>query len=592
MKKLIICLLVLSLVSGLAGCGAKEVQKTEEELKAEIRAEMEAEKEAEKKAKEDGKEDEKKDKLKTFNEVYNDDLIKALDYFNDNQEKFTEDEKKAFAKSIIDEYKNISLMLLDEFMGDFPIPETAFEPMYPVLDDALYDFYDFTTNEFNLLYFETNQTHAKEFYNKMSNSEIFTIGFKIWADSGNLEPDTFVPVVKPAVFEKMKSVIQISENDIDSLEYLPNMEYEGVDSVINSKNRYPKALMHSFDEVLELKEKETWKTEIILPVKFVEKELSKQDDVFKSEDLSIGTKVSDKFEVESFKSGDMGSESISFKLKSNNFVKGELFEKDLFIYVRFDENVFDKKVLVEDVYSDSGTTEIDVNQYTFMVDKSKLLLPPEYINHILNGGTIKGDFCVKEVTYDVSPMEVGSNAIITEVKLSDFEIERLNKEINEKISDAMPDVYLKGFENETLYSEDSSFTIDYSKYSLVIVPMQESINVRSLMPRAVEVTKTGKETMLSFSVFGTLNNVKLKYTKNALDDTEQPKEIFVADKIENECVFVNAELPTDFSSIVITGYYQFGSGLEEISFALDDMRDHESYKIFTVDAYSFPDEDY
>lgn len=57
-------------------------------------------------------------------------------------------------------------------------------------------------------------------------------------------------------------------------------------------------------------------------------------------------------------------------------------------------------------------------------------------------------------------------------------------------------------------------------------------------------------------------------------------------------MFINADFPTDFSSVMITGNYQYGSGIEEISFSLDSMRDCESYPIYTVDAYSFPNEDY
>ncbi|WHH60966.1 hypothetical protein [Petroclostridium sp. X23] len=179
-----------------------------------------------------------------------------------------------------------------------------------------------------------------------------------------------------------------------------------------------------------------------------------------------------------------------------------------------------------------------------------------------------------------------------ELNLSDSDKETVNKEINKESANSIPDVHLEGFENETLYSEDSPSTIDYSKYSLVIVPMQESKNLDKLMPKVVEVTETGKEGRLNFSVFGTLYNVNLTYTKNALDNSEESKEIFIGDKIENQCVFVNVELPTDFSSVVVTGSYQSRSGMEGIEFSLDDMRDLKSYKILTVDAYSFPDEDY
>lgn len=258
MKKILSILLLLMILLSACSTKTEETTKAEKELGDEIEGEVD--------------QGEEKEKLKTFDEVYSSELIKALDYFNDNLDKFTEDEKKVFAKKIIDAYNNI---LIDESIGDYPIPEMAFQPMYPILDDDLYDFYNFTTNEFNLTYFETYQTHAREFYKKMSNHDILTIGINIWADSGYLEPNTFVPIVKPDVYEKFKSVIETMGNGFELPNYLPNMEYNGVDSVINSNITYPHVLMHNFDEMLELEDKETWKTELILPVKFMEKKKRK-----------------------------------------------------------------------------------------------------------------------------------------------------------------------------------------------------------------------------------------------------------------------------------------------------------------------------
>lgn len=322
-------------------------------------------------------------------------------------------------------------------------------------------------------------------------------------------------------------------------------------------------------------------------------ELSKRDDVFYANDLLKGAKVSDKLTVDYFESGDMGSESVGYKLISNNFIKGDIFYENNMYFVRFDEDLFDKNVLVGDEFAPNGEEEINLNGSSqFTIDGSQLLLPPEYIDYILEGGIIHGGLYVKEITYESNPMECLLRAVVTEVKMDDNELERLNKEINNLLEKSMPDVYLSGFDYEKLYSEDSPITIDYSRYSLVIVPMQDSKNMDKLEPRIVNVSEEDNFIGIKFSVFGTLHNVSLTHTKNALDDSEVPNEIFIADKIENECVFINADFPTDFSSVMITGNYQYGSGIEEISFSLDSMRDCESYPIYTVDAYSFPNEDY
>ncbi|MCT4599194.1 MAG: hypothetical protein N4A50_15100 [Vallitalea sp.] len=228
---------------------------------------------------------------------------------------------------------------------------------------------------------------------------------------------------------------------------------------------------------------------------------------------------------------------------------------------------------------------------TYVLDKEyvKEVLSDEAIAQIDAGKTLNVDCEISEYTYfEKVESEYGTDG---KVKITSYEMEKNSNDTN--VEDDKHEVYLSGFENETLYSQDNSIDIDYSKYSLVIVPMQESKNLGKLKPRVVDVTETesSHEGMHKFSVFGTLYNVKLEYIKNANDTSEKPLEMLIADKIENECVLLNAIMPTDFSYITITASYQYKSGLEEISFSLDDMRDPESYKIYTVDTYSFSNEE-
>lgn len=379
--------------------------------------------------------------IKDFDEVYSNGFIKALDYYNENINDFDKNEKEIYENKLIAEYKRIAIDLLDEYDGNPPKLYTAFTPMYPCLDDKLYDFYKFTTNEFNIKYFLNNQPEVLPFCKSISEHQLFTLAMSIWADSGNLEPMEFVPVVRPELYNKFCNLIQ-AVND-DSLPYLPNMEFDNIEKVINKG--YPIVLMHDIEEIMSFKGKETWKTNLLLPVEFVEKDVN----ITKSDDS-----------------------------------------------------------------------------------------------------------------------------------------------INENENEVKPEVSLKGYDNEKLYSEDNEFNIDYSKYSLVIVPMQESKNKDRLQDREVNITSTGKESNCYFSVFGSLMNVKAVYIKNGFDDSEQHEEVFIADKIENENVTINVELPNDSSSIIVSGVYQFQSSLEEIVFSLDDMRDSSSYKILIVDAYSFPDSEY
>lgn len=584
MKKIVSILLVIMLL--ITACGSNKTAKSEEELKEELKKEVMAEMKAE--------DIETEEPLKTFNEVYSSDLVTALDYFNENLDKFSDDEKKTFANEIIKELSSKYMMLLDLNMGEYIIPETAFVPMYPVLDDDLYDFYDFTTNEFNLSYFKTNQTHALDFYEEVVNNDLFTISFNIWADSGVLQPNTFVPIVKPDIYGKFTEVIRSIGDEHSLPECLPNMEYNGVDSIINSTGvSYPKALMHNFDEVKELKDKETWKTELLLPVKIVEKEVkaAKKDNVFYPEDLTNGTKVSDKFTIENFYSGDMGGESISYELKSNSFAKCTLiYDKEYKSYsVRIEENVFNKKILVKDMNSPTGEAEIEFTNLTFPIKMEESVLAEDFIVYLQNDeySYLQGEVMLSKVVHEETPMEGILYAVVSEFKPTDDELEKIysNKDGN------TPDVYLTGFKNETLYSEDSPMAIDYTKYSLVVVPMQESINIDKLKTRLVDVTSTGNEGALMFSVFGKLNSATITYTKNGMDSKEEPQ-VMTIENIENECIILNAEMPTDFSFIRIDALYQYQSGIEGISFSLDDARDPVSHKILTVDAYSFSNEDY
>lgn len=223
---------------------------------------------------------------------------------------------------------------------------------------------------------------------------------------------------------------------------------------------------------------------------------------------------------------------------------------------------------------------------TYPLDEPYLkgIVGPKTLTYIKNGNSIHADCNVSNYSYATKYESEGG--VSGTVEITSFQAPKLDA--------STPSVSLTGFDNETLYSQDRAFPIDYMKYSLVIVPMQTSINIGKLQTRVVDVTETKltKDQMLHCSVFGTLYGVTLTYTRNGLDETEQPEEIYIADKIENECIYVNAELPTDFSSVTITGSYQYQSGLEGISVSLNDMMDAESYEILTVDSYTFPDEDY
>ncbi len=211
------------------------------------------------------------------------------------------------------------------------------------------------------------------------------------------------------------------------------------------------------------------------------------------------------------------------------------------------------------------------------------LVGSEFSDYVKNGNTLQVECNVSN--YEFGAIYASEPFINATIDIYSFE--------DPQITPSTPDEYLTGFDSETLFSQDTPMEINYEDYSLVIVPMQISTNMEQLTPRIVEVpqSESNEYVMPHFLVFGALHNVTLTYTVNGLDPNEEPVEVFIADTIENECVYIDAVFPTDFSSITITGYYGF-QGLEEVTFSLNDMMDSSSYKIITFDAYTYPNEAY
>jgi hypothetical protein len=179
---------------------------------------------------------------------------------------------------------------------------------------------------------------------------------------------------------------------------------------------------------------------------------------------------------------------------------------------------------------------------------------------------------------------------------ADVEIIALKKEAAEQPVSGQEeryDVSLEHLENERLFSEGEEILIDYSKYSLVMIPTQVSKNIEGYKTRSIDVTSTGREQHYMLTVHGTLITPKVIYRANALDPDSPDIEIEIGDKVENEILIIHAEMPTDTSAFSITGLYQIGSAIEgPVRVSFDDGRDPEFNKIVRIEGYSFPEENY
>lgn len=134
------------------------------------------------------------------------------------------------------------------------------------------------------------------------------------------------------------------------------------------------------------------------------------------------------------------------------------------------------------------------------------------------------------------------------------------------------------YDTETLYSLDEEKVIDYSKYELVIIPMQESAN--ELDELNFEFANENVSTF-TVSIFGHLKDVTLKNIKNGMDSDEVPSELYVGE-VYYKKLNIKALMPTDFSSVRVEGTFIDGEGGSHlIEFTLDDMREATSYEIIT-----------
>ncbi len=140
---------------------------------------------------------------------------------------------------------------------------------------------------------------------------------------------------------------------------------------------------------------------------------------------------------------------------------------------------------------------------------------------------------------------------------------------------------LEGLENETFSIMDKGdFLVDYSKYRCVVVPMKTSQNMEALSANMIPVRFSDGEPKLVFSVFGTLENVRLNYVANMGEEGIWQE----VGTVKNALVLIAAELPSDMSYVKVYGRVNKGNNTyENIEFTLDDVRDAEAYEVYTVE---------
>ncbi|TCT16027.1 hypothetical protein EDC18_10241 [Natranaerovirga pectinivora] len=134
-------------------------------------------------------------------------------------------------------------------------------------------------------------------------------------------------------------------------------------------------------------------------------------------------------------------------------------------------------------------------------------------------------------------------------------------------------VRLSGFTNETI----RDVNINYSQYSAVIVPFYTGVNTNKLATSPWIDHPEGQ--VLDFIVFGKLQDVVITRYQHMMDQGEA----FEYGVIENTIFNIHSWLPYDSGRYVISGRVHTGGGhFEDVTFALDDMRDSSEYDIILI----------
>jgi len=121
--------------------------------------------------------------------------------------------------------------------------------------------------------------------------------------------------------------------------------------------------------------------------------------------------------------------------------------------------------------------------------------------------------------------------------------------------------------------------INYDEYIAVIIPLYDGINKDKLDYNEIEIG-SDTNTKLTFAVFGMLEEVVISHVENGMVDPEPT--IKKVGNIENAIVTIKTTLPTDFSSVGVTGIVSSIAGQNTVEFGLDDMRGSSEYEPIVI----------
>lgn len=560
MKKIVSVLLIFMLL--LTACSSKETAKTEEELKAEIRAEMEAEAKqkeelkAELKAEIEAEAKQEEEKKQESIDLKNKDIL--LDFIYENYD--IEIDKNLLKENMTAIYGDFNNDGIEDVVYYSPDRNGFNEvPFITVKDDKL----SLIPSDIGT---STIYSHKIEYDGKFIHYTIRGGGTGISATVKELYVYNGEKIISTGATIQLEGYASAPPDYSTETKGVTTFDIDGdYSSFVHEEITTGSEEMYSKKKFVYNPDTYTF------TITDISEKKETNNNVYIAENLKPGVKVSKYFKVKDFGSDDMGSESIWFTLEGNDFVSGTLSSQvEGYYYFSFDEPIIDKNILVKDTSNPNGLSEVNVNNGLnyYCIDSKELKLSEDILVYLSNGEELKAKGLVKEVSYEETPMEGMRKATITEFKIDDSELEKVHATMSKGLD----------FENETLYSLDKEVYIDYSKYELVVVPMQNTINEMTTSFKKVVLSEENASKLL-VTIFGELNDVKLTYIANALDNDTKPVEKYIG-TIKNTRLSIEALMPTDFSSVTLTGtFVDKDKNVHEIGVSLDDCRDPESYEI-------------
>lgn len=134
---------------------------------------------------------------------------------------------------------------------------------------------------------------------------------------------------------------------------------------------------------------------------------------------------------------------------------------------------------------------------------------------------------------------------------------------------------LRDLTAESFQTLEGSIDLNYEEYNCVVIPMRDTVNAEKTDTR--QVTFEGENTStLKLTVLGELEELRINNVAAPGEEGQWQN----LGKVANTTLMIEANLPSDMSSVIVHGKYHQGEGYyEEFEVTLDDMRDVEAYDI-------------